>query len=88
MSWELKQVIDMLHDSDIPVRHIVEEVLMDKEPEDIISEQMGGRPTKIPAGLVCASNRDRRFLDRFYNYPSRGGNLGKSKSQKRTDLKA
>ena len=34
---------------------------MDSEPEDTISKEMGGRPTKIPAGPVCASNRDRLF---------------------------
>ena len=43
----------------IPVRRIVEHVLMDRDPEDVISKAMGGRPTKIPAGPVCASNRDR-----------------------------
>ena len=89
--WELKRVIDMLHEiagSDISARHIVEHVLMDKEPEDIISEQMGGRPATIPAGPVCASNRDRPFLDIFHNYPSRGGSLEQKISQKRTYLKA
>ena len=62
--WDMKRVIDMLYEiagSDILARHIVEHVLMDQEPEDVISEQMGGRPTKISAGPVCASNRDRLF---------------------------
>ena len=45
----------------IVVRHIIENVVMDKDPESIISEHLAGRPTKIPAGPVCAANRDRLF---------------------------
>ena len=81
----------MLHEkagSDIPVRHIVEHDLMDKEPEDIIPEQMGDRPAKIPAGPVCASIRDRLFWIDLTITPLEGGNQGKRKSQKRTCLKA
>ena len=58
--------------TDIPVRHIVENVFVDREPEDISSEQMGGRPTKIPAGPVCASNRDRLFWIDFTITPLEG----------------
>ena len=65
----------MLHEkagSDIPVRHMVENVLMEKEPEDVVSEQMGGHPTKIPAGPVWASNRDKLFWIDFTITPLEG----------------
>ena len=63
--------------TDIPVRHIVGNVLMDREPEDIISKEMGGRPTKIPAGPVCASNRDRTFWTGFTITPLEGEDMDK-----------
>ena len=91
MFWESNRVIDKTHKiagTDIPGRHIVENVLMVKEPEDIISEQMGGRPTKIPAGPVCASNRDRCFRIEFTITPFEGGAFGKRTIQKQTHLKA
>ena len=72
--WELKRVIDLVREmagTDIPVRHVVEHVLMDRDPEDRISEDMGGRPTKIP---VCACNRDRIFWIGFTITPLEGGN--------------
>ena len=75
MFWELKRVIGVIREmagTDILVRHLVEHVLTDREPEDIISEEMGGRPTKIPAGPVCASNCDRLFWIDFTIIPLEG----------------
>ena len=40
--------------------------MMDDEPEDIISHELGCRPVKIGAGPVCASARDRLF---WLNFP-------------------
>ena len=48
--WELTRILELIKraaGNDIPVRHIVENVMMDKEPESIISEHLGGRATKI-----------------------------------------
>ena len=45
----------------IPVKHIIENVMMDKDPEHTISHHLAGRPTKIPAGPVCVASRDRCF---------------------------
>ena len=39
--WEFKRIIDLLEEvggTDIPIRHIIEAVMMDSEPEEIISE--------------------------------------------------
>ena len=39
--WELKRIIDLLEEvagTDIPIRHIIEHVMMDSEPGVIISE--------------------------------------------------
>ena len=38
--WELKRIIDLLEEvagTDIPIRHIIKHVMMDSEPEEIIS---------------------------------------------------
>ena len=80
----MKRVIDLIHENagtDIPVRHIVEIVLMDREPDNIISDKMGGRPTKNPAGPVCASNRDRLFWIDFTNAPFEGETWKKDNSE-------
>ena len=50
---------------------------MDKDPEDTISEYMAGRPTKIPAGPVCAANRDRLFWVDFNIAPDPNKRLEK-----------
>ena len=55
--------------SNIPVRHIVENVMMDKVPENIISEHLGDRATKISASPVCAAGRDRLFWFDFNLHP-------------------
>ena len=46
--WQLKRIKDLLQEvagATIPVKHIIENVTMDEEPENIISDELGGRPT-------------------------------------------
>ena len=43
--------------------------MMDKEPEDIISEHLGERATKIAASPVCAAGRDRLLWFDFQLQP-------------------
>ena len=62
--WELTRILEFITRAagkNIPVRHIVENVMMDKEPESIISEHLGDRATKISVSAVCAAGRDRLF---------------------------
>ena len=67
--WELVRVIRELRKAArgrIKIDHAIENVMMDDEPEDIISHELGCRPVKIGAGPVCASARDRLF---WLNFP-------------------
>ena len=50
----------------LQVKFIVENVIMDQEPEDIISNELGCRPIKVGAGPACAAGRDRLF---WVNFP-------------------
>ena len=59
----------------IVVRHIIENVIMDEDPENTISEYLAGRPTKIPAGPVCAAGWDRLFYPYFPIYAEKGETL-------------
>ena len=59
------------------MRHIIENVIMDEDPENTISEYLAERPTKIPAGPVCAANRDRLFWLDFSVSPMPGERLEK-----------
>ena len=66
--WELTRILELVKraaESKIPVKHIVENVMMDKEPENIISEHLGGRATEIPASPACAAGRNRCFCFDF-----------------------
>ena len=45
---------------------VVENVLMDKDPESVISEKLGCRATKIGATPVCGATRDRLF---WFDFP-------------------
>ena len=62
--WELTRILELVKraaGTKIPVKHIVENVMMDKEPESIISEHLGDRATRISASPVCAAGRDKLF---------------------------
>ena len=54
------------------VKHIIENVIMDKSPKDTISQHLAGRPTQIPAGPVFAASRDRLFWLDFDIIPFEG----------------
>ena len=60
---------------------------MDEDPENKISEKLGCRPTKIGAGPVCASNRDRLFWTNFPIEAARGETLHKDKVRNILTLK-
>ena len=60
--YEATRILELVRQAaggKIIVRHIIENVIMDEDPEHTISEYLAGRPTKIPAGPVCAAHRDR-----------------------------
>ena len=57
------------------MKHIIEDEMMDKDPEDTISKHLAGRPIKISAGPVCVSNRDRLFWLVFSIEPVQGETL-------------
>ena len=60
--WELTRILELVTkaaNNDIMVQDIVENVIMDPEPEDIVSEKLDSRSTKIPASPACAAGRDR-----------------------------
>ena len=62
--FEATRILEILRQASgrrIVVHHAIENVVMDKDPESIITEHLAGRPTKIPAGPVCAATRDRLF---------------------------
>ena len=70
--WELIRILELVKRAagdSISVRHTVENVMMDKEPEDIISQHLGERATKIAASPVCAAGRDRLFWIDFQLQP-------------------
>ena len=76
--WELVRILGVIQQeagTTIPDRHIVENVMMDDRPEDAISKELKGRPTKTAAGPVCASNRDRHFWVDFNITPLEGERL-------------
>ena len=56
---------------------MIDHVIMDREPEEIISEETCGHPTNIAAGPACASNRDRLFWIDFTITPGEGETLNK-----------
>ena len=62
--WELTRILELVTraaGSAIAVKHIVETVMMDKEPENIVSQHFGDRATKTPASPACAAGRDCLF---------------------------
>jgi site-specific DNA-cytosine methylase len=72
LCWELTRILELMKraaGNSIPVKHIVENVMMDAEPENIISEHLGERATKISASPVCAAGRDRLFWFDFQLQP-------------------
>ena len=78
--WELTRILELVKraaGSTISVKHIVENGMMDKEPESIISEHLGDRATKISASPVCAAARDRLFWFDFELQPFEDETLNK-----------
>ena len=72
--YEATRILELIRQAaggKIIVRHIIENVIMDEDLENMISEYLAGRPTKIPAGPVCAANRDRLFWLDFTISPMR-----------------
>ena len=70
--WELTRILELVKraaGSKIALKHIVENVMMDKEPEHIISEHLGDRATEISASPVAAAGRDRLFWFDFELQP-------------------
>ena len=64
LCWELTRILELVTragGSAIAVKHIDEHVMMDKEPENIISQHLGDRAAKIPASPACTEGRDRFF---------------------------
>ena len=57
------------------VYHIVENVVMDRDPELAISDALRGRPTFIEAGTVCGATRLRLFWTDFESRPTAGETL-------------
>ena len=61
--------------------------MMDDEPEGTISHELGCRPVKIGAGLVCASARDRLCWLNFTMNKQEGEDLQKGKRRDELTLK-
>ena len=88
--WELLRVIRELKKvagGRIRIYHAIENVMMDDEPEDTISHELGCRPVKIGAGPVCASARDRLFWLNFTMNKQEGEELQKGKRRDELTLK-
>ena len=78
--YEATRILELIRQAaggKIIVRHIIENVIMDEDHENTISDYLAGRPTKIPAGPVCAANRDRLFWLDFTISPVPGERLEK-----------
>ena len=87
--WELVRILSDLRKAAAGKTRIafcVENVMMDPEPKEQISSELGCRPVKISAGPVCASNRDRLFWLNFPIVPTKGETLRKDKVQNELTL--
>ena len=71
----------------IRIYHAIENVMMDDEPEDTISHELGCCPMKIGEGPVCASARDRLFWLNFTMNKQEGEDLQKGKRRDELTLK-
>ena len=70
----------------LKVYHIVENVVMDKDPETDISDALGGRPTLIEAGSVCGATRPRLFWTNFEIRPTAGEVLERTGNRNKLKL--
>ena len=76
---ELKRIIDLLEEvagTDIPIRHIIENVMMDSGPEDMISKELRlWSPYKKSRWLSLCVPPRQALLDQLYHHPGQRRNL-------------
>ena len=88
--WEIIRILGELKKAAAGVLRVlfaVENVMMDPDPESVITEKLGCRPVKISAGQVCAANRDRLFWCNFPIEPGEGESMTKNKHRNELTMK-
>ena len=73
------QVLRAANSGNISIAFVVENVLMDEQPLDLISSKLGCRPVLIGATPTCGARRDRLFWCNFPIEAGQGETLTKDK---------
>ena len=65
--FEFVRVLEDIKKINPDVKFLLENVVMKKEFQDVISEHLGVQPIKINSSLVCAQNRERLYWTNIEN---------------------